>query len=382
MRHVLVGLVALLLGGCAAADAYYEKGQAWETKDPSAAAEYYRLALAEDPNHPGARDRVTGFDFYGPFMAEAARFESKGEWLHALRAYDRVAELGFTLRACGGPAAPGDLESKRDGAMRQAGAKRFEEGRRAEQNGDHAAATRLYRECLALDPAHPEAAGSYKQALAVALKRLGVIPFQGDTPETTALGRTLADAVNANIAQRRPELIELVTRTNLDQILDQHDLNAATCVIDPATAVRSGKLMGLHLLVTGTVTVEKTDSGWAEQPGQGTKEIKDNDQVVKTLAASWVVKTRSTRAALMLSVQVLDIETGAVLCAERITRSKTAESRYARKVSGDDGALPDDVKGWCNNADAPPAMPDALVQDLLNPVADASGKLIVERMKK
>ena len=32
----------------------------------------------------------------------------------------------------------------------------------------HAAATRLYRECMALDPTHPEAALAYKQALAVA----------------------------------------------------------------------------------------------------------------------------------------------------------------------------------------------------------------------
>src|SRR5687767_10025963 len=236
MRNLCVAL-ALLVSGCAVADEYYEKGRAWEGRSPSAAAEYYRLALAEDPNHPGARERVTGFDFYGSLLAEAKGFEERDEWEWAVRTYDRVAEVGFAVKAMNGPTPPDYLEKRRVEAMRKAAAKRFEDGQRAEAAGDPAAATRAFRESMALDPTNPQTQTAYRDAKAKALRRLGVLPFAGETPETKDLGRALADAVNADIDRRRPELIELVTRTHLDQVLDEHDFNAATVIVDQATAV-------------------------------------------------------------------------------------------------------------------------------------------------
>lgn len=383
MRRVKLTTVgALLLGlasGCAA-DAYYERGRAWETRDPSAAAEYYRLCLAEDPQHPGARERVNGFDFYGPLVALARGSEERGDWAVALNTYDRLAELAGALKAAGGATPPLDLVAKREEAARRAAAKRFDDGRRAQTQGDEAAATRAFRECMALDPTHAEGGVAYREAHARALRRVAVLPVEAAGAGDLAVARELADAVVARIAQRKPELIELVTRTHLDQVLDEHDMNA-TMLVDPATAARSGKLLGLHLIVVGRLSaIERSDSGWLEETKEQTVERERDGKKVK-LTASWVVRTRTTRAALNLTVQAIDVESGAVRLAEQVARDRTATSRYARKVSGDDEALPAEVAELCRAGEAPPTSPDDLALSLVPSISDAAAAALVGRLQ-
>jgi tetratricopeptide (TPR) repeat protein len=365
--------------GCAA-DAYYERGQAWETRDPSAAAEYYRLCLAEDPQHPGARDRVNGFDFYGPLVALARGSEERGEWGVALKSYDRLVELAGVLKAIGGATPPFDLAPKREEAARRAAAARFDDGRRAQAQGDDAAATRAFRECMALDPAHAEAGAAYREAHAKALRRVAILPVEAAGAADLTVARELADAVVAKITQRKPELIELVTRTHLDQVLDEHDLNA-TMLVDPSTAAASGKLLGLHLIVVGRLSaIERSDSGWVEETQEQTVERERDGQKVK-LTASWTVRTRTTRAAMTLTVQAIDVETGAVRLAEQVARDRTSTSRHARKVSGDDEALPAEVARLCREAETAPTSPDDLALSLVPTISDAAAAALVGRLQ-
>jgi hypothetical protein len=367
------------LAGCAASS-YYEQARAWEARDPAAAAEYYRLCLLADPQHAEARARLTEFDFYGDLVAEAKRFDAGGDAEHALRDYDRIASIAGALREVGGPPPPVDLVALRGAACKAAAARRFEDGQRAQAAGDDAAATRAFRECLALDPTNQDANTAYHAAKTRATRRLGIVPFLPDEPGDARLGLAIADATTAAVSRHPPELIELVTRTHLDQLLDEHELDSMS-LVDPKTAASSGKLMGLQLLVSGRLSVEKSDSGWSEQPGQQTKEVREAGKPPRQASAAWTVHTRTTRAALTCTVQVIDVETGAVLAADRVRKEKTAEARWARKTSGDDAALPPEVAALCKAGDAAPAAPDALVEELVPAVADAAGARIVETLR-
>ena len=91
--------------------------------------------------------------------------------------------------------------------------------------------------------------------------------------------------------------------------------------------------------------------------------------------------TRTTRAALMLTVQAIDVESGAVRLAEQVARDRTSTSRYARKVSGDDEALPADVAELCRAAETAPTSPDDLALSLVPSISDAAAAALVGRLQ-
>lgn len=83
-------------------------------------------------------------------------------------------------------------------------------------------------------------------------KIVAVVDFTDLQGNVTELGRFFAQEISTSIAMGGKEF-EVVDRTHLNSILTEHKL-AEKGIIDPQTARQLGKIAGVEILVTGTIT--------------------------------------------------------------------------------------------------------------------------------
>ncbi len=83
-------------------------------------------------------------------------------------------------------------------------------------------------------------------------KVVAVVDFTDLEGRTTRLGRFLAEEFSVALASKAKGF-QVVDRTHVRVLLAEHKL-ASTGIIDPATARKLGKIAGVDLLITGTLT--------------------------------------------------------------------------------------------------------------------------------
>lgn len=82
---------------------------------------------------------------------------------------------------------------------------------------------------------------------------IAVVDFTDLQGNVTELGRFLAEELSVSLATSEEERFDVVDRTHLRSILQEHKL-ALTGVIDPSSARQLGKIAGVDALVTATIT--------------------------------------------------------------------------------------------------------------------------------
>jgi TolB-like protein len=106
---------------------------------------------------------------------------------------------------------------------------------------------------VALQKEIPSAASTIADDIAISGKRsVAVVDFTNLQGNVTELGRYLAEEIALGLVTTKKNL-SLVDRTHLRTLMQEHKL-ATTGVIDPATARQLGKIVGVEVLVTGTIT--------------------------------------------------------------------------------------------------------------------------------
>jgi TolB-like protein len=96
-------------------------------------------------------------------------------------------------------------------------------------------------------------AGTFATALAkLGKKSVAVVDFTDLRGNVTELGRYLAEQMSVALALT-DQGIEVVDRTHLKAIVQENKLSASG-LIDPGTALKLGRLAGVQVLVTGTLT--------------------------------------------------------------------------------------------------------------------------------
>jgi TolB-like protein len=96
-------------------------------------------------------------------------------------------------------------------------------------------------------------AGNFADTLAkVGKKNVAVVDFTDLQGNVTELGRYLAEQMSVALALTNKG-IEVIDRTHLKAIVQENKLSASG-LIDPATARKLGQLIGVEVLVTGTLT--------------------------------------------------------------------------------------------------------------------------------
>ncbi|MGB9607081.1 MAG: CsgG/HfaB family protein [bacterium] len=82
-------------------------------------------------------------------------------------------------------------------------------------------------------------------------KRIAVLPFDSQIVRTTNLGKIVAEMFVTSLVQLGS--FDVIERSKLNEILQEIKLGESG-MIDPATAVKAGKLLGVDYILTGTIT--------------------------------------------------------------------------------------------------------------------------------
>src|SRR5258708_6570710 len=142
------------------------------------------------------------------------------------------------------------------------------------------------------------------KALAGLKRRIGVVDFQNKTTYgANRLGTSASDILITELAKSNRFIV--VERDKLDKLMEEHKLGM-TGAIDPNTAAKMGKILGLNAIVTGAIS----------QFGEET----EGSEYLITQSKSQVVKCT-------VDIRVVDVETGQVLYAD-------SGAGMARKHSG------------------------------------------------
>src|SRR5205085_6335822 len=83
-------------------------------------------------------------------------------------------------------------------------------------------------------------------------RRIGVVSFENKAPYAQArIGNTATDILITELAKSGKFIV--VERDRMDKILDEQKLGQ-TGAIDPNTAAKVGKILGLNAIVTGSIS--------------------------------------------------------------------------------------------------------------------------------
>lgn len=167
---------------------------------------------------------------------------------------------------------------------------------------------------------------------------IAVLPFTTAGGASKAQAITMQAYVTAALTDLHDPFIRVVDRENIQKILDEQKLGMSG-VVDEATAVSAGKLMGAQAVLMGTVISS------SESPGRTQRSAKEGYESyqVKELNAEtnqYVYVTRYkpvqytefsmvNRAQLSISYKLVSLETGQVLLSKVLDRQAEDQTRYA-----------------------------------------------------
>lgn len=151
------------------------------------------------------------------------------------------------------------------------------------------------------------ALGAWAQEPTRARKRIAVLSFDAPMEYRTAqLGNVIGDMLTTALVKMGLEVIE---RSQLEAVLREQQL-ARSGIVDPATAVEMGKILGVDYILGGRIT----EFG-----------IRDESQLGGVIAQFSVgVRVRRSTARVKADVRLIDVRTGRILMAE------TGEGRETR----------------------------------------------------
>lgn len=151
------------------------------------------------------------------------------------------------------------------------------------------------------------AGAAWSQETSRARKRIAVLSFDPPMEYRAAqLGNVIGDMLTTALVQMGLEVVE---RTQLEAILREQQL-ARSGIVDPATAVEMGKILGVDYILGGRIT----EFG-----------IRDESQLGGIISQySLGVRIKRSTARVRADVRLIDVRTGRILMAE------TGEGRETR----------------------------------------------------
>jgi curli biogenesis system outer membrane secretion channel CsgG len=90
-----------------------------------------------------------------------------------------------------------------------------------------------------------------QESIPTGKKRIAVIPFDSQLVRTTNLGKIVSEMFVTSLVQLG--CFDVVERGKLNEIMEEIKLEEGG-MVDPSTAVKAGKLLGVDYILTGTIT--------------------------------------------------------------------------------------------------------------------------------
>ena len=188
----------------------------------------------------------------------------------------------------------------------------------------------------AKDVSYKDAKTLKDQAVEKGRYAIAVLPFAGTKKDQAARVQALA---TTSLTEINDPFIKVVDRENIERILAEQRLGLSG-VVDEATAVQAGKLMGAHAVLMGTLI------DYREETGPVKRSTKDGFQayqinipdpanpghmmpVTKYKAARYTEYYQENKVSCSFSYKLVSLETGEVLLSKVVDRSKDDHAWYA-----------------------------------------------------
>ncbi|HMU13899.1 MAG: hypothetical protein JST41_14385 [Bacteroidetes bacterium] len=382
----ILALVALTLAACSGSKSMAKKGMKLEAGGLYAeAADMYLQSLIRNRNNVEARIglKKTGQlllnDKLGAFFRSFAAGDSKEEavnaYLSAKSYADRAGQYGVVLDI------PSNYTTDFNDVKGRYLVEQYQRGQELLAAKDYKGAEAVFAKITALDPAFKDsgtlknvayleplyqsgkdalAQGHYRKAYAdldkvtskdaaykdaTALKdeavtkgryAIAVLPFSGARKSEAARAQALVMTALTGMAD---PFIKVVDRENMERILEEQRLSMSG-VIDEATAVQAGKLIGAQAVVMGTLVDYREETGMVKKGTrdgfrryeQRVKDINNPGQMVSVVRFAPVKYTeyqQENKATASFSYKLVSLETGEVLVSKLVDRTVTDQARYA-----------------------------------------------------
>lgn len=256
-------------------------------------------------------------------------------------------------------------------------------------------AAKEFKTAMSFVSGYKDSAALYEKARKAGIKRVAIIPFadkSGKSAKYGAVAETVADQIISKIMndQGSMEFLEIISRDQLENVMQEQKLGK-TGIIDDATAISLGKVLGVHEIITGkitgiTYTPERTTQKNVNQSANAAvgERVKGYDKkgreitetVYRNVTATATIYTRTSGTSVNGSYNIIDIKTAKNIKSNAFTGKADFKSEWGR-FTGDERALSGEIATLCaRNEEAPPSE-DELVNNALRNLSDTLASEII-----
>lgn len=369
-------LPALVLLGCSSGS-WGLSEKAYRAGDNVNAVRYAVQTLREDPGHAEALDFLSRElpGIYDNTYAQAQRAEGANDWDAAFALYEDIIIMSDAVRSLPPQTHEDtghmislrtrDVETEFQNARRQAAEKHYTAGISFEEKGMAKDAAKEYARAQEYIVDYKESRQRYEKNRKAAVMRIAVMPFDNLSGKEWygAIGVVVADRIISEAMQdpKNMEFLEFVTREKIDDLIKELKFEQSEFV-DPASAARIGKLLGIHAFVFGKITSVVSDyppdivSTYREEDEISQGKDKPKKKVTATVTAI----TRRATAKLNASYQIIDVERGTIVKSGNVPHLQAVEIKFG-KYRGDKEALSYRSRQLCAIPEGYPPPDDELV---------------------
>lgn len=203
-----------------------------------------------------------------------------------------------------------------------------------------------YKQCLSL----------YEEARKNGTTRIAIFAFdnKSGTQNFGAIGESVSDKLSSQLFRNKEamEFTEIVSRDELGKLIAEHQLNMSSD-INQRTVSEYGKLLGVHIIVTGKITqvssehqrVIRVDPYTVQKEVVvGTESYVNSKGKTKSRSVYGIVSaniyesSKSSKAILSGSFKVLDVKTGRVLSQDQFNETYNWLNKWV-SFKGDERAI-------------------------------------------
>lgn len=250
-----------------------------------------------------------------------------------------------------------------------------------------------FKEALKLIPNYQDAALRYEQSRKLALKRIAITPFE-DKSNTSGIYGAVSDILTDQIvslllSSANTEFVEIIDRTQLEAVMKEQQLTASG-LINNEGSFRLGQILGADEILTGRIlqinaTPERTVSITSEDETEviiRTEEYTDEDgntqerEIKGKVFCRYRKFTKTANVSISTSYCLLEVETGKIKQQETVEIKNAWSDTWARKISGDERALSNNIKKQMEKAEPfPPSLNEMVKEALKQTGNDIANKL-------
>lgn len=242
-----------------------------------------------------------------------------------------------------------------------------------------------FRSALNLVPDFKDSVSRYEAARQNAITRIAITDFEdrsGSGDSYGAIADILTDLVIGYIMQdqSRSEFVEIITRSQMDQVLREQELSTSG-LVDETSAARIGVLLGAQEILSGRilqVDYLRPRIITMDQHETAKVDIIDDEEgnwETKEVNCHFRKYTKSSTLRILASYTVVDVSTGRIMTKDHLSSSLSFEADWGRVISGDDRALKTEQKDLLKKAEA--IAPSA--KEMVNEAVDDLSREIAEQ---